>query len=71
MRVERAAPFLLAAGALTGGDMAALRAQINELCRAFAADGARAALALCDGFGVPEHLIGAPIASNWRTIGAN
>lgn len=71
VRVERAAPFLLAAGALTGGDMAALRAQINELCGAFAADGAQAALALCDGFGVPEHLIGAPIASNWRTIGAN
>lgn len=69
-RVERAAPFLLAAGALTGADMAALRAQINQLCGAFAADGARAALQLCDGFGIPEHLLWAPIASDWRKIGA-
>ena len=67
-RVERAAPFLLASGALTGADMAVLRAQINELCAAFAADGARVALQLCGGFGIPEHLLWAPI-TNWRAIG--
>ena len=72
VRVERAAAFLLAAGALSGADLAAVRTQVNELCGAFAADGGRAALELCAGFGVPEHLLGgAPIASNWRTIGAS
>ena len=69
-RVERAAPFLLASGVLTGADMAELRTQINELCAALAANSARAALQLCDGFGIPEHLLWAPIASDWRKIGA-
>jgi acyl-CoA oxidase len=69
-RVERASSFLLAAGALTGDDVSALRSRVNELCGALAADGGRAALDLCAGFGVPEHLIQAPIASDWRAIGA-
>jgi acyl-CoA oxidase len=69
-RVERAAPFLLASGVLTGADMAELRTQINELCAALAANSAHAALQLCDGFGIPEHLLWAPIASDWRKIGA-
>ena len=69
-RVERAAPFLLASGVLTGAEMAELRTQINELCAALAANSARAALQLCGGFGIPEHLLWAPIASDWRKIGA-
>ncbi|KDD76840.1 hypothetical protein H632_c89p0, partial [Helicosporidium sp. ATCC 50920] len=32
-----------------------------------AADQGALALALCDGLGVPEHLIRAPIAKDWRT----
>lgn len=36
VRVEKAAAFLLAAGALSGADSRALRCQINDLCAAFA-----------------------------------
>jgi len=43
--------------------------QVNDICKTLAADGGRVALELCAGFGIPEHLIQAPIASDWRSIG--
>ena len=33
-----------------------------------AVDGGAAAVELCQGFGIPEHLIQAPIATDWRKI---
>ena len=57
VRVEKAAAFLLAAGALAGADMAVLRLQINGLCSALAAGGGATAVELCQGFGIPEHII--------------
>lgn len=69
-RVERASAFLLAAGAISGADVAALRCQVNSLCATFAAEGGRLALQLCAGFGIQDHLLNAPIATNWRAIGA-
>ncbi len=36
VRVEKAAAFLLAAGALSSADAKALRCQINDLCAGFA-----------------------------------
>ncbi|KAG2451240.1 hypothetical protein HYH02_003847 [Chlamydomonas schloesseri] len=68
-RLQRAAAFYLAAGALSRADMAALRAAAAELYGQLTAGGPRcAAVALCDGFGVPDHLLQAPIAFDWRKI---
>lgn len=70
-RVESGLSDYLAGGALPGSAVAALRRKINGLCGALAAGGGRQALALCDGFGVPDHLLQAPIAlGDWRGIGA-
>jgi hypothetical protein len=55
-------------GALSGADVAALRNHVNAACRALAADGGRLAIRLCDGFGIPDHLLHAPIAFDWRTM---
>jgi acyl-CoA oxidase len=70
-RAERGAAGLLARGAIGGADAEALRGAVNSMCRALGGGGARApALALCDAFGIPDHLIQAPIAFNWRAMGA-
>eukprot|EP00887_Chlorella_sp_A99_P007225 scaffold2.g7225.t1 len=67
-RVEAGLACYLGAGALPGaGGAAAVRSQVNELCRALGADGGALALALCDGFGLPEHVLQAPVAvGDWR-----
>jgi acyl-CoA oxidase len=67
-RVEEGAAAYLAGGALPGSALALLRKKIHALCGTLIADGGRAALALCDGFGVPQHLLQAPIAQDWRGI---
>jgi acyl-CoA oxidase len=70
-RAERGAAGLLAAGAIGGADAEALRAAVNGLCRRLGGGGGAApALVLCDGFGIPDHLLAAPIAFNWRAMGA-
>lgn len=72
-RAERASGFLVAAGAL-GSDgragLSALRAAANSVYTLLTTGGkASPALKLVDGWGVPDHLIGAPIAFDWRKIG--
>lgn len=45
--------------------------QINELCRVLGADRGRLALSLCDGFGIPPHLLAGEqnvAQNNWRTF---
>lgn len=42
---------------------------INTLCNEMAAQGGKSALLLCDAFEIPPHLLQAPIAFNWRTMG--
>jgi acyl-CoA oxidase len=70
-RAERGAAQLLARGAIGGRDAEALRGAVNSLCRSLGGGGKAApALALCDAFGVPDHLLQAPIAFEWRTVGA-
>jgi acyl-CoA oxidase len=70
-RLERRAGAALARGLMTGADAAALRHAVNGACRELMAGGRGcAALRLCDSFGVPPHLLAAPIAVNWREIGA-
>lgn len=68
-RLQRAAAFYLAAGAANRADVAALRAAAADLYGQLTAGGPRcAAVALCDGFGVPDHLLQAPIAFDWRKV---
>lgn len=70
-RAERAAARLLAAGAATGADVEALRGAVNGMCRALGGGGARAqALVLCEAFEIPDHLLQAPAAFNWRAMGS-
>lgn len=68
-RVERNLASYLAAGVLNGADAAALRAAVNKACRQLGGNGAKPALVLCEAFGIPDHLLAAPIAFNWRRMG--
>lgn len=67
-RVEKGLETYFATGALPASAAAALRRQILALCAQLNADGGRLALALCDGFGIPDHLLQAPIAHGWRNL---
>lgn len=58
------------AAAPAGTHAAAIRIQVNGLCSKLAADDGRVALRLCEGFGIPDHLLQAPIAFDWRQIGS-
>lgn len=78
-RAERALDHHLANGAVAAGGQggqggaAALRAAVNAQVRELAGGGAAGSapiLALVNGFGIPDHLLAAPIAFDWRQIGA-
>ena len=60
----------LANGALQPEHAAAVRLAVNASCAALAAQGGKPALLLCEGFGVPDHLLAAPIAFDWKAIGS-
>ena len=64
--VEKARGELALAGVLDAGAAAAVRARINDLCRKLADRRGDAGRTLADGLGCPEHLLQAPIASDWR-----
>ncbi|KAK9816668.1 hypothetical protein WJX72_003499 [[Myrmecia] bisecta] len=70
-RIERNLAFYLAAGVLNGQHAAALRLRVNEVCRQLVSDGGKPALRLCAGFGIPDHLLQAPIAFDWTQIGSD
>lgn len=65
-RVEREAAFYLANGVISRDDAAALRTAVNDMCRVLGGQGAAPALRLCEAFGIPDHLLQAPIALNWK-----
>ena len=67
-RLESSIGFYLAAGALDASDVKALRAHINQACTVLGANQGALALRLCEGFGIPDHLLAAPIARDWRYI---
>ena len=69
-RLERGLAFFLASGALRQQQAAAVRAAVNSLCRRLVEDGGRTIWALCDGFGIPDELLFAPIAFDWTVIGS-
>ena len=52
-----------------GAHAVAIRTHINKLCSQLAADAGKLALLMCEGFGIPDHLLQAPIAFNWQQIG--
>ena len=67
----RSAAFYLSRGALSPRGFEALRGARNAACVSLCSGGEEApALKLADGFGIPEHLIAAPIATgDWKKIG--
>jgi acyl-CoA oxidase len=68
-RVEKRQSSLLAAGVIGAADVAALRQAVNDACKELGGNGAKPALRLCEGFAIPDHLLQAPIAFDWRSIG--
>lgn len=71
--VESHLAIYLEHGALRPQAVSGLRRKINDLCSYFAANGAAVALSLCDGFGISDFLLQAPIATRngggWHDIG--
>ena len=70
-RVERSMAVLLANRALAPEAAPAVRHAVNADCAALSASGGRPALQLCESFGIPDHLLLAPIAFNWMSIGSD
>ena len=60
------------AGALSPEAVKALHARVNVVCRQLGAEGGRLALALCDGFGIPDHLLQVPCLLHllWSAVDA-
>ena len=52
-----------------GVHAAAVRQLVNKLCNQLAANSGKLALLMCEGFGIPDHLLQAPIAFDWMQIG--
>ncbi|KAL6747266.1 acyl-CoA dehydrogenase/oxidase [Haematococcus lacustris] len=69
-RVERDAAFFLAAGVINGQDRASLRQRVHLVFDELVAGNGKLALSLVNAFGIPDHLLQAPIAFDWRLIGA-
>jgi hypothetical protein len=64
-RCERGAALYLEHGCLSAADVAYLRASINSLCGMMVEGGEGClALGLAAAWGIPEHLIKAPIAGD-------
>jgi acyl-CoA oxidase len=68
-RVEKGMTDYLVGGALPATAVGPLRLKINFICAGMVKDGAKSAVALCDAWGIPDHLLQAPIAlRDWRGI---
>mmetsp|Transcript_30316 Transcript_30316/g.55398 ORF Transcript_30316/g.55398 Transcript_30316/m.55398 type:complete len:644 (-) Transcript_30316:901-2832(-) len=67
-RVRDSLATYLATGALSRDAGFALRKEIVSIYGVLAADNAALAKRLCDGFGIPDHLLQAPIAFDWKKI---
>eukprot|EP01026_Neomeris_dumetosa_P054730 TRINITY_DN49356_c0_g1_i17.p1 TRINITY_DN49356_c0_g1~~TRINITY_DN49356_c0_g1_i17.p1 ORF type:complete len:638 (-),score=92.85 TRINITY_DN49356_c0_g1_i17:496-2340(-) len=68
LRIEAASAFYLGEGLLLKGDLNAIRHRIHQIFGLMWSNDAKLAKQLCDGFGLPDHLVEAPIAFNWREI---
>ncbi|KAG2490905.1 hypothetical protein HYH03_010818 [Edaphochlamys debaryana] len=67
--LQKGAAFYLGMGAMDRADVAALRTAAQAHYAMLCAGGLRSpAVALVDAFGIPDHLLQAPIAFDWRKI---
>ena len=66
--MEKDLSTFLVQGALRPEEAAAVREGVNRLCGLLTDGGARLALQMVDGFNLPEHLLGAPIAVDWHAM---
>jgi acyl-CoA oxidase len=66
--IEHGAAFFYSSGALPLGSQSCLREAQLQLCSQLAAGGGVTLLELCDGFGIPDHCIQAPIAFDWHHL---
>ena len=64
--IARAADFYLSSGAVATGGAAQLRTAQLALCGQLMGNGVL--WKLCNGFGIPDHCLQAPIAFDWRKI---
>lgn len=65
-RMERHAVFYFCEGVLSPAKLESLRQAINDLCAKVCGNDGERLVRYCAGFGIPEHLITAPIAKSWR-----
>ncbi|KAF5840854.1 acyl-CoA dehydrogenase/oxidase C-terminal [Dunaliella salina] len=70
-RLQRDVAFYLEAGVMNAADRTSLRGRINGVFDMLVADRGRLVLGLCEAFGIPDHLLQAPIAFDWRKTGMN
>ena len=69
-RIEAGMTTYLEHGALPGQAVSSIRQSIHTLCSYFVSSNASIAHSLCDAFGIPDHLLQAPIAvDTWHNIG--
>eukprot|EP00179_Madagascaria_erythrocladioides_P024190 CAMPEP_0198335816 /NCGR_PEP_ID=MMETSP1450-20131203/20562_1 /TAXON_ID=753684 ORGANISM="Madagascaria erythrocladiodes, Strain CCMP3234" /NCGR_SAMPLE_ID=MMETSP1450 /ASSEMBLY_ACC=CAM_ASM_001115 /LENGTH=623 /DNA_ID=CAMNT_0044040505 /DNA_START=93 /DNA_END=1964 /DNA_ORIENTATION=- len=61
-RLEKDSAFFLSTGSVSPKQAIAIHDRCNELCRSLGQDRGALLLQLCDGFGIPEQFITAPIA---------
>jgi acyl-CoA oxidase len=66
--VEKHAAFFLMNGILDRNGVVLVSGCIDGICSKWGSNGARPALSLCDAFRIPDHLIRAPIAFDWRQM---
>lgn len=66
--LDKDAAFFLCASALDASDVAVLHADLKAHCRTLMANGGSALRLLCDGFGIPDHCLQAPIAFDWKKL---
>lgn len=67
-RVERSVAHYLAAGALSRADAVALRSEVMGCFTVLLAGQGALARGLCDAWGIPDHLLQAPIAFDWHEV---
>ena len=66
-KLEKASRFFLEYGAMKANEVAALRKDINGICNDL--NKTKMTALLVDGFGIPDFIIRAPIARDWRKLG--
>jgi acyl-CoA oxidase len=70
IRIEKGMIAYLAGGVVHGeGGVGGVREAVNGVCRELVMGGGgegKVVVAICDGFGIPDHLLQAPIAFGWE-----